>query len=339
MKNQTKLSSLISVLLIASGVLLFVILFVPMWRIDLDAPQYPEGLRLLIYADKLGGNVDIINGLNLYIGMKTLHEDDFVEFKILPFIISFFGLFFITAGITKSRKLLFTLFALFVAFGVIAMADFWKWEYDYGHNLNPEAAIIVPGMAYQPPLIGFKQLLNFGAYSIPDIGGWLFIIAGATALFCIIIDHRAYKISKKINPALTLILISFALYSCSISPQPLKLGSDNCSFCKMTISNPRFGAEILTKKGRALKYDDISCMVSDLKENPIAAEKISAIYSVDFSSTHQLTDVKDCFFFETENLRSPMGGNIASVSNKDSLNYYLTNLQAQEISWSEIIKQ
>jgi copper chaperone NosL len=104
MKNQTKLSSLISVLLIASGVLLFVILFVPMWRIDLDAPQYPEGLRLLIYADKLGGNVDIINGLNHYIGMKTLHEDDFVEFKILPFIISFFGLFFITAGITKSRK-------------------------------------------------------------------------------------------------------------------------------------------------------------------------------------------------------------------------------------------
>ena len=90
MKNQTKLSSLISVLLIASGVLLFVILFVPMWRIDLDAPQYPEGLRLLIYADKLGGNVDIINGLNHYIGMKTLHEDDFVEFKILPFIISFF---------------------------------------------------------------------------------------------------------------------------------------------------------------------------------------------------------------------------------------------------------
>jgi copper chaperone NosL len=107
----------------------------------------------------------------------------------------------------------------------------------------------------------------------------------------------------------------------------------------MTISNPRFGAEILTKKGKALKYDDISCLVSDLKENPIAAEKISAIYSVDFSSTHQLTDVKDCFFFETENLRSPMGSNIASVSNKDSLNYYLTNLQAQEISWSEIIKQ
>ena len=75
------------------------------------------------------------------------------------------------------------------------MVDFWRWEYNYGHNLDPSAAIIVPGMAYQPPLIGFKQLLNFGAYSIPDIGGWLFIVSGlmmATAVFL------EYKKSKKL---------------------------------------------------------------------------------------------------------------------------------------------
>jgi hypothetical protein len=53
------------------------------------------------------------------------------------------------------------------------MIDFWLWEYDYGHNLNPNAPIIVPGMSYQPPLLGFKQLLNFGAYSYPDVGGWI----------------------------------------------------------------------------------------------------------------------------------------------------------------------
>jgi copper chaperone NosL len=339
MKNQSKLSSLIGALLIVSGILLFVIMFVPMWRIDLDAPQYPEGLRLLIYSNKLGGNVDIINGLNHYIGMKTLHTEDFIEFKVLPYIISFFGIFFILTGVLRNRKMLYTLFALFVSFGIIAMADFWKWEYDYGHNLSPDAAIIVPGMAYQPPLIGFKQLLNFGAYSIPDIGGWLFIVAGATALFCIIIDHRSYKLSKAIKPVLTLLFISLSFCSCSISPQPLKIGVDNCAFCKMTISNPRFGAEILTKKGKAFKYDDISCLVADLKQNSVTSENINAIYSVDFSSSHQLVDVKECLFLESENLRSPMGSNIASVSNKDTLNFYLNNLQAQEISWSEIIKQ
>ena len=58
-----------------------------MWRIELNAPQYPEGLIMLIYPNKLGGNVDIINGLNHYIGMKTLHTEDFIEFTLLPVII------------------------------------------------------------------------------------------------------------------------------------------------------------------------------------------------------------------------------------------------------------
>jgi len=70
------------------------------------------------------------------------------------------------------------------------MIDFWKWEYDYGHDLDPAAAIKVPGMAYQPPLIGFKQLLNFGAYSIPDIGGWLFIGVGLILVFIVIFELR-----------------------------------------------------------------------------------------------------------------------------------------------------
>ena len=158
-------------LLLLAGVFLIISIFVPIWRIDLDAPQYPEGLRLLIYSNKLAGAVDIINGLNHYIGMKTLHANDFVEFTVLPYIIGFYALFTILVALLKNKKLLYILFFAFVAFGVVAMIDFWRWEYDYGHNLNPDAAIIVPGMAYQPPLIGFKQLLNFGAYSIPDIGG------------------------------------------------------------------------------------------------------------------------------------------------------------------------
>ena len=59
----------------------------------------------------------------------------------------------------------------------MAFYDFYQWLYDYGHNLNPHAAIKVPGMTYQPPMLGYKQLLNFLAGSFPDIGGYLVIIA------------------------------------------------------------------------------------------------------------------------------------------------------------------
>ena len=91
-KKQT-LSRVSKIVLICIGICLVVSIFVPLWRIELSAPQYPEGLVLQIYSNKLGGQVEIINGLNHYIGMKTLHKEDFLEFTILPYIIGAFALF------------------------------------------------------------------------------------------------------------------------------------------------------------------------------------------------------------------------------------------------------
>ena len=165
-------------------------LFYPIWRIELDAPQYPEGLTLTIFANKIGGQLDIINGLNHYIGMKTIHANEFIEFAVLPYVISAYALACLVVIAIRKRTILYLLFGFFVAFGTLAMIDFWRWEYNYGHNLDPSAAIIVPGMAYQPPLLGFKQLLNFGAYSIPDIGGWFLLISGVLMGTAVFIELR-----------------------------------------------------------------------------------------------------------------------------------------------------
>lgn len=191
--NKHTLSRISKITLSISAILLVIVLFVPMWGIFLEAPQYPEGLSLQIYPNKISGDVDIINGLNHYIGMKTLHTDDFFEFKVLPYIIGGFSALFLLGVFINKKKFLYFLLGLFILFGILAMYDFWKWEYDYGHNLNPAAAIKVPGMAYQPPLIGFKQLLNFGAYSYPELGGWLFITTGILLLFSGIIEWKNIK--------------------------------------------------------------------------------------------------------------------------------------------------
>ncbi len=198
MKNS-QLSALSRLLMLFSAILLTISIFVPIWRIELDAPQYPEGLKLLIYSDNLGGNVDIINGLNHYIGMKTLHAEEFIEFAVLPYIIGVFAALSLFVSLVNRKKLLYTLLSLFVLFGILAMVDFWRWEYNYGHNLDPHAAIIVPGMAYQPPLLGYKQLLNFGAYSIPDMGGWLFIFSGIILMMAVIIETRMIEKLKKVS--------------------------------------------------------------------------------------------------------------------------------------------
>src|SRR5476651_1340781 len=106
----------VRILLLISGILLVMVLFVPLWQIQLNAPQYPEGLILKMYSHKLGGNVNIINGLNHYIGMKTLHTNDFIEFTILPYIIGFFSLCCFSVAALKRKKWLIMVTALFVFF-------------------------------------------------------------------------------------------------------------------------------------------------------------------------------------------------------------------------------
>ena len=326
-------------LLLISGVLLILSLFNPIWRIELDAPQYPEGLALTIHANKLAGDVNIINGLNHYIGMKTLHEEEFVEFTVLPYIISFYALACILAIFLKKRKALYILFTGFILFGVIAMIDFWRWEYNYGHNLDPNAAIIVPGMAYQPPLIGFKQLLNFGAYSIPGIGGWLFIISGLLMAIAVSIEFRVTRKLKKQNITLILLpLLLFSFTACETTkPEPIKLNSDNCDNCGMTISNPKFAAELFTAKGRAYKFDDVSCMVNYKNDNKDKANGAS-FYIADFLGDNSLIPAETAAYITSENVKSPMGGNVAAFSNKKSSNKYAIDFNAEYTTWSDLNK-
>jgi copper chaperone NosL len=338
MKNS-KVSSLHRILFVVSGIVLFTILFFPMWQIQLSAPQYPEGLVLLIFPNSLGGNVDIINGLNHYIGMKTLHTSDFVEFTVLPYIIGFFSLLFIIAGLTGKRKYINLTFILFVCFGVIAMVDFWKWEYNYGHTLNPDAAIIVPGMSYQPPLIGFKQLLNFGAYSIPDIGGWIFVGVGIIGLFVVCREWFAAR-SKKRNlysgTILTAFFVAILFSSCSAGPVPIITGRDNCQFCKMTISDNRFGAEILTNKGKTYKFDDAQCAISFLKAKQEVKNSMKEIYFTDFSDPHSLIPSGSAFILKSEKLQAPMGGLYSAFNSMDSLNKVKHEFPGSVTNWKEM---
>ncbi|MBS1609115.1 MAG: nitrous oxide reductase accessory protein NosL [Bacteroidetes bacterium] len=338
MKRRLSAGTKLILLIAAAG--LVAVLFMPIWRIDLNAPQYPEGLSLQIHVNGLKGNVDIINGLNHYIGMKTLHNEDFVEFKILPYAVIFFAVLFILAVVVNRRKFLNAVFILFVLFGVVAMYDFWKWEYDYGHNLNPDAAIKVPGMAYQPPLIGFKQLLNFGAYSIPDTGGWCFIGAGALLLIAVIIEWKTGKVKQYIKAPVAAAMLVFVLpfSSCNAGPEAIVPGTDNCYFCKMGISEVKYAAELVTKKGKALKFDDIHCLLSFTGSKMIDKAQVKDIYVTDYSGSQTLIKATEAFFLKGGDIHGPMNGDIIAFGNQDSLKKIALQVKGIEVNWEEIAK-
>ncbi|WP_367916350.1 hypothetical protein [Leadbetterella sp. DM7] len=183
-------------ILIIGALSLLITYFVPIWRIDLWAPQYPEGLTMKIWLSKLSGQVEIINGLNHYIGMAHIKEEMFPEFKILPYCVAFLALAGVVAALLRKKTAVLAYFIVLVAGAVYALYDFWKWGYEYGHNLSDDAPIKVPGMAYQPPLLGYKELLNFGAYSIPDIGGWIFAAFGVALIFILCYEFKFRKHEK-----------------------------------------------------------------------------------------------------------------------------------------------
>lgn len=171
--------------------------FVPLWQILMWAPQYPEGLEMKIWINTLSGDVKIISALNHYIGMKHIEVNMFPEFKYMVYIVGFLIGFGLLTVLVNKRIFLWMYALLILSAGAAALIDFYVWGYDYGHNLDPTAPIVVPGMSYQPPLIGTKQLLNFTAFSGPDIGGWIFMISGLIVIGALLYEVRVSR--KKVT--------------------------------------------------------------------------------------------------------------------------------------------
>lgn len=185
---------------LASLVLVLMYIF-PIWKITLDAPQYPEGIGMYIWINTVTGveehDLANINGLNHYIGMKTIEPDSIAELKIMPWVIGFLMALGLVAAAAGKRWLLYTWVSLFLIASVAGLIDFYLWEYDYGHNLDPTAAIQIPGMSYQPPLIGSKQLLNFVASSWPALGGWAAFVSMATGTVLAFLQMKKPKLEGK----------------------------------------------------------------------------------------------------------------------------------------------
>ncbi len=338
---NSRLKPFSRIISVACAIGLIAVLFVPLWRIELSAPQYPEGLALIIRPQGLAGDVEVVNGLNHYIGMRTLHTEDFVEFKILPWAIGILAAFGLLSALINRRWFFTTWVVFFIAFGIIAMIDFYRWEYNYGHNLDETAPIKVPGMAYQPPLIGYKKLLNFGAYSIPDTGGWIFIAVGLLLVIALFLELRkSVKITKgfEIKTASIGLLFMVSMSACSSGPQPIRFGEDGCDFCKMTITDQRFGAELVTQKGKVYKFDDLHCVRAFLKTDFVPATDIASAYVLDFSRPGTLVPADESSFLESELLRSPMGANIAAFQSKDSMKKFQEQFPGETLSWTEASK-
>ncbi len=171
-----------SKLLMIVGSLLLIGLFVfPLWNITLEAPQYPIPLGMDIHINKFHDtnehDIKNINLMNHYVGMQYIPES-IPEFKIFPIVIGIMIVLGVIIGFIGDYKWFLFWFILMSVLGIAGMYDFYLWEYDYGHNLDPKAIMNFKNpdgspMGFQPPLWGSKDILNFTAHSYPRTGAFL----------------------------------------------------------------------------------------------------------------------------------------------------------------------
>lgn len=299
--------------------------FIPLWEIQLWAPQYPEGLNMKIWINHLSGAFDIINGLNHYIGMATINEAMFPEFRFMGYLLAILIAIGVFTAWRGNRRWLWWYVGILVGCGVAGLADFFRWGWQYGHNLNPNAPIRVPGMTYQPPVIGYKNLLNFTAYSGPEAGGWVLIICGFLAAAILgweqflrgrDLQALAVKWRTPFTTGVASLVVASWLSGCEVKPEPVRYGQDECAECRMIISDQRFGAELLTRKGRVYKFDDLCCMKAFVKRGAVLPAEVKVELASDFQRPNQFLPVTEAYLLVSDQLKSPMGSDCAAFASE-----------------------
>ncbi len=186
---DTEMPWRVRALILVSALLLVGVLFTPLWDVTLYSNQYPDGLDVLVnahgfQAGRDGTDLVEINTLNHYIGMKALDPADIPEMKWIGVALGVFVLLAARVAVFGRIGNLVDLIVLLVCFGGASFWMFYARLYQYGHNLDPRAAVKIP--PFTPPIFGTHQLANFTVESYPATGTYILLAAAvllAAALF------------------------------------------------------------------------------------------------------------------------------------------------------------
>jgi len=135
------------------------------------------------------------------------------------------------------------------------------------------------------------------------------------------------------------LLCVIGLFSCSTDPQPLVYGKDACYSCKMTLADKKFGAEVVTRKGKVYKFDDVNCMINFLNSGYVEEYDIAYRLVVDFANPEKLIDANQAFFLKSDEIKSPMASQVAAFERKEDLDVFKKKLNGIFLVWGELMTQ
>jgi copper chaperone NosL len=261
--------------------------------------------------------------------MHEISPDDIPELRLMPWILGgLVGLGLLVAAVGRRGPLVAWL--LLLAFGAVAgLVDFWMWGYRYGHELDEHAAIKVPGMSYQPPVIGTKQLLNFEAAAWPEAGAWIALAVFAVGVWVLLRERRRLAAAA-----------AALLAACGApGPRPIAWGEEVCRHCHMTIADPRFAAELVTTRGRVYVFDDVGCLTAFVAGEAVPPGAVHSLWVHDFLRPDSLLDARTAVYLRVDSLRTPMNSHVAALAPGAGADRGQARLGGARLGWAELVRE
>ncbi|MGI9610815.1 MAG: cytochrome C [Acidimicrobiia bacterium] len=179
-------------LLVASAIIILGSLLLPYWVLNLDAPQFPDGLTVTAYVNRLEGDVGELEGLNHYVGLGSFEDAAVLERSIAVYAIVGLAALLLAALVLHSRwVLLLTVPA--ILFPVVFLIDLQYWLYDFGHNLDQAAPLAAAVGEFTPPIFGPAEIAQFNTLALPGSGLILAFVASGLIAYAMVLHRRAYK--------------------------------------------------------------------------------------------------------------------------------------------------
>ena len=143
---------------------------------------------------------------------------------------------------------------------------------------------------------------------------------------------------KKVSYIVCLVLC-IALLACSVGPEPLRYGEDACHTCRMTLMDKKFGAEVVSVKGKIFKFDDMNCMVNFLNSGTLTERDIAYRLVVDYTVPEKLISAENAFFLKSGEIRSPMASKIAAFEHKADMDRHKGTWDGIYLTWGELVTE
>ena len=135
------------------------------------------------------------------------------------------------------------------------------------------------------------------------------------------------------------LIMGSLIVSCSTEPEKINYGSDVCHFCKMTLMDNKFGAELVTKKGKIYKFDDMRCFINYYNSGNDAPSDFQHALVIDYLNPGKLINAFDAFYLKSSEIRSPMDGQVAAFETKASMSKFKKEWNGIYLAWGEVVTQ